>query len=502
MPFGVVSAPALFQKLMDSVLQGIPYVGCYIDDIIITGVNDKDHLNTLSTVIQKLEGHGFRLKLAKCAFLQKSVEFLGHQIDAEGMQPLDSKVEAILQAPTPKNLQELRSFLGILNYYGKLIPNLATLIQPLNNLLQRGQTWHWSVDCDQAFQEAKAVLSSSRVLVHYDTTLPLTLAADASAYGIGTVISHTLPDGSEKPVAYASRSLSSSERNYAQVEKEALSLIFGIKKFHQYLYGRKFTLFTDHKPLLAILGPKKAIPPMAASQMQRWAVLLSAYQYEIKFKSTLDHANADGLSRLPLPTTSDDTATSDATVFNISQLQSLPVTVTQVQSATRTDPILSKVLRYTRAGWPNQVSEALKPFRKINSEITVESGCVLWGFRVIIPKKLQHSLLKYLHLDHPGASRMKSCAKAHFWWPGLDKEVDNLASSCQQCQANKNMPAAAPLHLWIWPTKPWKHVHVHVDYAGPFQGKSFLIAVDAPILISGLKSLICPAPLLSRPLRY
>ena len=252
LPFGVASAPALFQKLMDSVLQGIPYVGCYIDDIILKGVNDKDHLNTLSTVFQKLEGHGFRLKLAKCAFLQKSVDFLGHQIDAEGIHPLDSKVEAILHAPTPKNLQELRSFLGLLNYYGKFIPNLARLIQPLNNLLQRGQTWHWSVDCDQDFQEAKAVLSSSRVLVHYDTTLPLTLAADASAYGIGAVISHTLPDGSEKPVAYASRSLSSSEHNYAQVEKEALSLIFGIKKFHQYLYGRKFTLFTDHKPLLPV----------------------------------------------------------------------------------------------------------------------------------------------------------------------------------------------------------------------------------------------------------
>lgn len=194
---------------------------------------------------------------------------LGHWIDAEGLHAMPSKLQAIVQAPTPKNVQELRSFLGLLNYYGKFIPNLASLIQPLNNLLQRNQKWKWTTASNKAFEQAKDELSSSRVLVHYDPALPLTLAGDASAYGIGAVISHTMPGGTEHPIAFASRSLSSSECNYAQLEKEALSLIFGMKKFHQYLYGCKFTLVTDHKPLTAILGAKKGIPSLAAARLQR-----------------------------------------------------------------------------------------------------------------------------------------------------------------------------------------------------------------------------------------
>ena len=128
--------------------------------------------------------------------------------------------------------------------------------------------------------------------------LPLVLAADASAYGVGAVISHVMADGSERPIAYASRTLSPTEKNYAQVEKEALALIFGVKYFHQYLFGQKFTLITDHKPLMAILGPKKGIPSLAAARLQRWALILATYDYQLQFKSIQHHCNADGLSRL------------------------------------------------------------------------------------------------------------------------------------------------------------------------------------------------------------
>ena len=250
--------------------------------------------------------------------MKVSVEYLGYRIDAQGLHPVASKVEAIVQAPPPTNPQQLKSFLGLLTYYGKFIPNLATLTHPLNRLLHADAEWVW----DDACQD-------------YDPTLPLTLAADASAYGLGAVISHTYPDGTEHLVAFASHTLTSSERNYAQIEKEALALVFGIKKFHQYLYGRKFTLVTDHKPLTTILGPKKGVPPLAAARLQRWAVLLSAYSYTIQYKDTTSHANADGLSRLPLTIIPQDSSASEASLLNLSQIDTLPVTFADIQDATR-----------------------------------------------------------------------------------------------------------------------------------------------------------------------
>ena len=326
LPFGISSAPAIFQKTMDVILQGIPHVCCYIDDILVTGVNKHEHLQSLEEVLCRLEHNNLRIKKSKCEFFKDSVEYLGHSVDAQGLHTLPSKVEAILKAPDPRNLQQLRSFLGLLNYYGKFIPNLASIVHPLNHLLQKDAKWVWTSDCAQAFAAAKEVLNSSQVLAHYDPTLPIAMAGDASAYGIGSVISHVLPDGSERPIAFASQTLSASEKNNCQLEKEALSLVFGVKKFHQYLYGRKFTLITDHKPLLAILGPKKGIPPLAAARLQRWAILLSAYNYDIQFKSTSTHANADGLSRLPISDTMTADQSVEVSLFNVAQINSLPVT--------------------------------------------------------------------------------------------------------------------------------------------------------------------------------
>ena len=294
LPFGVSSAPALFQKAIEQVLQGLPGVQAYLDDILVTGKNDDEHLMNLEQVFMRLKDYGLKIKKKKCEFFKESVHYLGHVINSDGLHTSKEKVNAILAAPVPTNLQQLRSFLGLLNYYGRFLPMLSTVIQPLNHLLSKDTTWKWTPNCDYAFKQAKELLASSNVLIHYDLDLPITLAADASSYGIGAVISHTLPSGEERPIAFASRSLSKCEQNYSQVEKEALSLIFGIKKFYQYLFGRRFTLITDHKPLTTILGPKNAIPILTAARLQRWALFLTGFNYDIQYKSTAKHGNADG----------------------------------------------------------------------------------------------------------------------------------------------------------------------------------------------------------------
>ena len=286
---------------MECILQGIEGVACYIDDIIITGRTTKEHLDRLEEVLKRLAQHGVKARKDKCRFLQDSVEFLGHMIDAKGIHTTPDKLQAIVDAPSPQNVTELRSFLGLLNYYGKFISQSATILHPLNALLCKNVKWRWTPQCQESFEQAKRALSSSSLLVHYDPALPIRLAADASVYGIGAVIAHVLPDGSERPVAFASRTLTSAERNYSQIEKEALALVYGVKRFHTYLYGRHFILVTDHKPLKTILSPKKGIPTLAAARLQRWAWILSAYHYDIEFRPTNEHGNADGLSRLPLP---------------------------------------------------------------------------------------------------------------------------------------------------------------------------------------------------------
>ena len=291
----MASAPALFQKLMDIVLQRLDGVICHLDDIILTGRSEADHLDNLKKVFQRLRQHGIRVKRNKCAFMRSSVQYLGHRIDAQGLHATDDKVKAITEAPVPKNLQELRSFLGLSNYYGQFISNLSSLIHPLNDLFRPDVPWMWTKECDTAFKAGKEKIVTPYVFAHYDPNLPIRLAGDASAYGVGAVISHVMDDGTERPIAFASRTLLSSEKNYSQIEKEALSLTFGIGKFHTYLYGRKFVLVTDHKPLTTIFFSEKRNSSNGSCTSTVMGDQTLCSYIRIEFRRT-HHLNADCLS--------------------------------------------------------------------------------------------------------------------------------------------------------------------------------------------------------------
>jgi len=409
--------------------------------------------------------------------MQSSVEYLGHLINADGLHPTSTKVEAIVNAQEPRNVSELRSFLGMVQYYARFLPNLSTQLKPLHDLLQASVPWNWSSECQDAFKQAKEALGSADVLTHYDIQKPIRLACDASPYGVGAVLSHVFEDGSERPIAYASRSLDKAERNYSQIEKEALGIIFGVKKFHSYVYGRKFTLVTDHKPLVAIFGPKKGIPTLAAARLQRWAIILSAHTYDIEFRGTREHANADALSRLPLPTGPDKERRAEESLYNICFMDDLPVGAEEIGRATSKDPTLNRAYEYTANGWPNQCDDPdLKPYFVRRSELSIDQDCLLWGRRVVIPRKLRSRLLAELHDAHLGICRMKALARSHIWWPLMDAEIEQLAKNCTTCASYKNIPAKAPLHSWKWPTRCLERVHI--DYAEK-NGQHYLVMIDA-----------------------
>ena len=428
-----------------------------------------------------MEAYGLKLNGKKCAWKQDPVEYFSYIVTAEGVLPSPKKVQAIWEVDPSGNVKELRSFLSLVNYYNKFLPNRTTVCAPLHKLLEQDIPWNWSSDCHKQFNKLKKMVTEAPVLAHYDPEKLLILAVDASPYGLGAVISHKIGED-EKPITFASRSLTSAEKNYSQIEKEGLAIMFGLEKCYLYLWGCQFTLYTDHKPLMQIFGPKQSIPVQTASWLQRWALQLSAFTYDIKYCTSKENANADALSRLPLKETElkgDLFSLKEVGKLHHMMVSHLPVSSANIHAATQEDVLLSGVAHFIIQGWPREteITPEMMPFYRMRDSLTVEEGCILRGIHVIIPKKYQSTLLAELHQDHPGIVCMKALARRHVWWPNLDRDIEEMVRSCQAWQQGQCKPAKASHNPWLWPLKPWQRIHV--DFAGPFLGKMFLLVVNA-----------------------
>ena len=232
LPYDLSVGPSIFQRTLECVLAGIPHVCIFLDDILVTGKTQSEHVANLRLVLKRLDEAGLKLNNEKSEFFNASVVCLGHKINRDGLHPTDEKVRAIQDAPHPTNVKELRACLGLLNYYGNLLCNRSTTVASLHVLLRKETKWQWGKDQNDAFRAANNLLQSDSLSVHFDQDKPILLACDASPYDVGAVLSHQMPDGWERPIAYASRSLSPAERNYSQLDKEGLNLVFGVNKFH------------------------------------------------------------------------------------------------------------------------------------------------------------------------------------------------------------------------------------------------------------------------------
>lgn len=481
LPYGTKPACSIFQSIVEKVLQGCKGTVNFLDDVVVTGKDNNEHLQNLEEVLNRLDKAGFRLNIKKCEFFKKSIYYLGHKISEQGLEPDKEKVRAIIDTPRPKNITEVRAFTGLVNYYAKFIKNLSGKLKPLYDLTSKGREFCWNRECEEAFQWAKTELVSDRILIHFNSNKPIRLACDSSQYGIGAVLLHVMPDGAERPICYISRVLTKAEKNYSMIMKEALAIYWSVSKLYQYLAGRKFEILSDHKPLEALFGEYKSLPKMAAGRIQRWSIFLANFNYSFKYIKGVENVKADALSRLPLA----DNHIVELNLENESNFDYLnfvedliPVDVYRIRSETRRDPILGTVFNFIRYGFPEKSENVLfRPFLLRKHELSVENGVILWGYRVVIPTKLRENLLKELHSTHEGIVKMKTNARSYFWWPSLDSDIENQVNSCKICMQSKPEPNKAQLI----PTSSGKYFYerVHADFLGPFNGKMILIIVDS-----------------------
>jgi hypothetical protein len=241
LPFGISSAPGYFQEIMDQLIGDLGGVTSYMDDILVSGLNASEHLRNLRALLQRLQDKGLRCRKEKCLFAQPSVEYLGYTLSSKGVAK-GRKADAVRMMPPPDNVSSLRSFLGSIQFYSKFLPNLATVTDPLYRLTKKNVQWEWGAEQQAAFQSLKDLLCTDTVLAHFDPSLPVGISCDASECGLGAVLFHRYPDGSERPIGNVSKTLTDTQRRYSQIQKEALAIVFALKKFHQFLYGRNFIL--------------------------------------------------------------------------------------------------------------------------------------------------------------------------------------------------------------------------------------------------------------------
>ncbi|XP_026332256.1 uncharacterized protein LOC113239454 [Hyposmocoma kahamanoa] len=412
-------------------------------------------------------------------FFQDSVTYLGYVIDKNGLRTCPKKVEAIVCAPVPQNVTEVKRFLGVVNYYRNFIPNASGLLLPLHELLRSEAAWEWGARQQQALEAVKRELSGARVLAHFDPQAPLVLTVDASPAGLGAVLAHADADGRERPIAFASRSLTVSERNYSQIQKEATAIVFGVKRFHQYLYGRQdpFVLKTDHRPLLSIFGKKNGISVTAALRLQRYAVILSAYNYTVQYINSKNNAVADYFSRAPLTASSNECERDSGKYFLFLDANIQPVSFSDIIEATARDSVLQTVIKYMNRGWPRKIKcKDIQPYYHCKSDLEFNSGCLFRGHRIVIPKEFRARMLQELHSAHFGVVKTKSTARCRMWWAGIDADIERWIGACEECARLRPAPARAPPAPWPRPPGPW--LRIHIDYMSVGQNV-YLVVVDA-----------------------
>ena len=480
MAMGLVNAPATYQRLMEECLGDLHHRICliYLDDIIIFAKSFEEHLDRLRMVFQRLQDCGIKLSPNKCSLFMKRVRYVGHIVSENGIEPDDDKIIKVREWPRPTKSEDVRRFLGFVGYYRKFIKDFSKIARPLTDLIPsttrskttskkttKIPTWTWGLAQEEAFQTLKTCLSSPPILAYPDFSLPFEVHTDASSVGLGAVLYQT-KDSKQHVIAYASRGLSKSEKNYPAHKLEFLALKWAVtEKFHDYLYNKKFTVITDNNPLTYVLTSAKL-----DATGHRWVAALAAFDFDIRYRPGRNAADADQLSRLP-GIQEQDVISTDA-IKAICQIQPVPLIETlalsydvleplhhiqqihpiDVRAAQHEDPIIADWIYFVRRQHmptshdlpPSQETTLFrKNFQKFKlkddvlfRQILIDNDTV---DQLVIPPSLVAEVLCYSHdkMGHPGRDKTSSFIRDRFFWPGMSYDIDNWIKGCKSCLLRK-----------------------------------------------------------------
>lgn len=474
LPFGIASSPGIFQSYLCQVLSDIEHIVIYQDDVLIMTSDTSEHDIILDKVLSALMNAGIKLNVKKCAFYVDSVKYLGYIFDKQGVKPDPEKIRAIIDAPSPVNVSQVQSFIGLCNFYNRFIKNFSEVFAPLYSLLKKNAKFQWSAEQEQCFTLVKNLFKSKKVLRLFDSKLESALETDASSGGIGAVLMQLHSDG-WYPVQFASRTLNPAEQNYSQIEREALSVIFGCERFRQFLLGSKFLIKNDHKPLLKLFAHDSGVPLNCSARLQRWKLRLSQFQYVFQFIKGSDNVNSDFLSRVPLNEINKNSEPYEL-IFLTEYLDKMPVNCSDIKSATDKDKNLCELKQYIKSGFPCIVPSALSCFKNLSGELSIVKGCIMYRNRVFVPETLRSPVLKQFHEGHPGISGMKSLCRSLIWFPGIDNDITDLVKKCKQCQVLLPKPSQNRSVEWPQSFRKWSRLHIDHFF---YQNNVFLVVIDS-----------------------
>lgn len=465
--FGIKSAPELFQREMENLFRGIKGIIVYMDDLLVHGATDEEHDQTLKEVLDRIHKRNIKINEQKSEFGLREVVFLGHHVSTKGIRPTDDKIRAILDLQPPSSTSELRSLLGLINFVGKFIPNLAAMTRHMRSLLVKQIPFCWKTEHSIELEAIKAVLGKVESLGYFNPSDETLLITDASPFGLGAILVQ-IKDNNPRTISCISKSLADHEKKYCQTEKECLAIIWAMEKLFIYLYGIHFTLVTDCKPLEYLFNKSQSKP---SARIERWILRLLSFDFTVKYEPG-EHNLADPLSRLTqgLKCPSGEP---DVIAWLSEQVRPTAISISDLEKACLDDDELQKVKEAMYSGNWDDVPIGYKT-ATIKDDLSLYGELILRGDRIVVPRSLRKQVISLAHLGHQGGTSMKAQLRAKVWFPAMDKMIDSFVQKCKPCKMTSLPDKPNPLSRRT-PTLPWQDLAI--DFKEGLPGDMSLLVV-------------------------